>query len=714
MRRPNRLNQWSFRKGRTAAPLAVALVASALVLLRPASSAALTTADIGDPAGPLTHIYITSQTNCQVAHTGDSNFELYEPSSTTGDCGTFLVVDPGNEGGTLYGPEDCLACGSTGPRTPWTEVSQTQSGHSVVTVVDAGTSGIRLTETDSYSPGQESFLSSLAIQNTDTSSHTLVLYRAGDCFLGNTDEGFGQTFPGGGIACAASTEPNSRIEEWVPVTIGSHYYEAFFDSVWAGIGSHGDFPDTCDCNIFEDNGAGLSWRTTLLAGRAATYSHLTNFSPTGSLVLTMTKTADSSIVAPGDQDGYTITVNNPNESAVALDSVTDDLPGGFSYVPGSTSGMTSDDPSISGQTLTWNGSFPVPGGGSDTLHFNVIVAETPGEYFNQASATAEGFSVAPTGPTAQITVTGTQPEADLSITKTDGNPDPCPGGETPIPCGPDPVSSGRPVAYGISVANAGPDPATGVTVTDTPQTIGATAQSGFGTGWTCTVDTESNTVTCAYSPTLDPGDTAEPLTVVVKAPTSTTDTSMTDEASVSADQADPNSENNTASEDTAVTGSGNQSSKNHAEGFFDNINTLTIATTRDQTSRFYSSLTIHPDPGLEPAVVTIDEVPPSQYPTLCGGKLCDAQVQVTGLPLGQAAANNAMQVHWFYVKDTKQGSTVWVRGDQEPFATPLRNCITRGIADPPKCVNSRRVLRNGDRDIMLLWRNGGDPWGGKR
>ena len=37
MRRPNRLNQWSFRKGRTAAPLAVALVASALVLLRPAS-----------------------------------------------------------------------------------------------------------------------------------------------------------------------------------------------------------------------------------------------------------------------------------------------------------------------------------------------------------------------------------------------------------------------------------------------------------------------------------------------------------------------------------------------------------------------------------------------------------------------------------------------------------------------------------------------------
>ena len=228
-----------------------------------------------------------------------------------------------------------------------------------------------------------------------------------------------------------------------------------------------------------------------------------------------------------------------------------------------------------------------------------------------------------------------------------------------------------------------------------------------------------NTLTCHYTGNegvLPPDSTASPLTVVVKAPTSTTDTTMTDQASVSADQADPNTENNTATETTTVMGSSSSDAKDHAAGFFDNVNPLTIATTRDQTGRFYSSLTIHPDEGLEPGVVTIDEFPATQppYNALCGNHPCDAQVQVSGLPTGEAAANNAMQIHWFYVRDTKQGSTIWVKGDSELFGTRLANCITRGIADPPKCVNSRRVLRNGDRDIMLLWRNGGDPWGGKR
>jgi uncharacterized repeat protein (TIGR01451 family) len=695
--------------------LAVAFVASALVVLSPSSSIALTTADIGDPGGPLTHIYITSQTNCQVAHTGDTNFELFPPQSTTGSCGTFLVVDPANEGGTLYGPQDCPACDATGPRTPWTEVSQTQTGHSVETVVDAGTTGIRVTETDSYTPGQESFLTDIAIQNLDEVSHTLVLYRAGDCFLGDNDAGFGQTFAGGGIACATSTEPNSRIEEWAPITAGSHYYETYYSSLWAGIGTHGDFPDTCDCETFQDNGAGISWSTTILAGETATYSHLTSFSPTGSVVLPMTKTADSPTAPPGGQDGYTITVNNPNTSDVALDSVSDDLPAGFSYVLGSTTGMTEADPSIEGQTLTWSGSFPVPAGGSASLHFNVVVAETPGEYFNQASATAEGFSVAPTGPTAPITVTGSV-EADLSITKSDGNPDPCPG-DPPISCGPDPVSSGQPVAYGISVTNNGPGSATGVTVTDTPQTEGAMAQSGFGTNWVCTVDSESNTVTCVYGATIDADESAEPLTVVVRAPTNsgTSDTTMTDQASVTADQEDP-IENNTDSEDTTVTGSGSSDARDHTRGFFDNINPLTIATTRDVTGRFYSSVIIFPDEGLEPGVVTIDEflatMPP--YNTLCGNRACDAQVQVTALPTGETAADNAIEVHWFYVKDKKQGSTIWVKGDGEAIGSVVLNCITRGIADPPKCVNARRVLKNGDREIVLLWRTGADPWGGKR
>jgi uncharacterized repeat protein (TIGR01451 family) len=118
----------------------------------------------------------------------------------------------------------------------------------------------------------------------------------------------------------------------------------------------------------------------------------------------VTKSADSSTSAPGSQNGYEITVSNPNDTAVSLDSIVDTLPEGFTYVPGSTSGATDEDPSIEGQTLTWSGPFTLPADGDVALAFDVIVAEEPGEYPNEASATAEGFTIESTGPTAPVTV----------------------------------------------------------------------------------------------------------------------------------------------------------------------------------------------------------------------------------------------------------------------------------------------------------------------
>jgi hypothetical protein len=194
------------------------------------------------------------------------------------------------------------------------------------------------------------------------------------------------------------------------------------------------------------------------------------------------------------------------------------------------------------------------------------------------------------------------------------------------------------------------------------------------------------------------------------------DTTMTDTATVTGEQADPDTDNNSDTESTTVLGTTSTESRDHAAGFFDNQTTLTITTTRDTTSRFYSSLVIHPDPGLEPGPVTIDEFPGTSppYNTFCAGKPCDAQVQVTFLPQGTTATDNAIEVHLIYVKDKKQGSTIWVKGDGETAGSAVENCLVQGIADPPKCVNHRKILKNGDRDIMLLWTNGGDPWAAKR
>jgi uncharacterized repeat protein (TIGR01451 family) len=124
----------------------------------------------------------------------------------------------------------------------------------------------------------------------------------------------------------------------------------------------------------------------------------------GATVLGMTKTADAANASPGAADGYLITVNNPSGFDVTLSSINDTLPAGFSYAAGSSSGITSDDPAISGQDLTWTGPFTVPAAGSVSLHFGVTVAAVPGDYLNNASAVAVDAAVSPTGPTAEITV----------------------------------------------------------------------------------------------------------------------------------------------------------------------------------------------------------------------------------------------------------------------------------------------------------------------
>jgi uncharacterized repeat protein (TIGR01451 family) len=305
---------------------------------------------------------------------------------------------------------------------------------------------------------------------------------------------------------------------------------------------------------------------------------------------------------------------------------------------------------------------------------------------------------------AQFDPQSEEATADLSVLKSD----------TATGSGPDPVSSGGVVAYEVNVDNGGPDAATGVTLVDAP--TNGTVLSGDGTNWTCGEPSE-NTLTCTYDVTLEPGPAAA-LQVLVRAPTNTGTTSVTitDEVTVSANETDPDLEDNTDAESTAVTGAGSATARDHAATFFDGETTTTLETTRDAVGRFYSRLVIPGNSGLEPGPVSIDEFAASlpQFDGFCGGRDCDAQVQITGLPGGETPPDNPIRVFWFYVKDRKQGSTVYVKGDNETIATVVRNCVTPGIANPPKCVSSKRILANGDRQFFQVWRDGGDPGGGKR
>jgi hypothetical protein len=239
--------------------------------------------------GPLTHVYVGNDLSCQVNHQNEGTTgEFYPPDSIPGDCGTFLAVD----GDVLYAPDfpshgTTATTGFLGSYTPYTAVSQTPvsgSGtsadpYTVVTTADAGASGLRIVQTDKYVVGEEAYRTDVTIQNTSAAAREVILYRAGDCFLGASDLGFGIVdATAKAVACRGAispTEPSNRVEQWLPITGGNNYFEANYSEVWSAIATKQPLPDTCECGEYQDNGAGISWSISIPAEGEATRSHLT-------------------------------------------------------------------------------------------------------------------------------------------------------------------------------------------------------------------------------------------------------------------------------------------------------------------------------------------------------------------------------------------------------------------------------------------------------
>lgn len=123
------------------------------------------------------------------------------------------------------------------------------------------------------------------------------------------------------------------------------------------------------------------------------------------LPLSVTKVADVSSVEPTGTVNYTITVTNPNVTGASIDTITDDLPAGFSMVPGTTSGVVSSDPAVSGQHLAWDTTETiVPGNSTADLTFQAQAGPDTGDFYNNAGATSPDLAVTPSGDTALVTV----------------------------------------------------------------------------------------------------------------------------------------------------------------------------------------------------------------------------------------------------------------------------------------------------------------------
>jgi hypothetical protein len=227
-------------------------------------------------SGPLTRIIVSPDLSCQVAHVADQDFELY--GSEVGSCGTFLAIN-----GNVFGPG---AGGATSvPLTPVSQAPVSGSGtasdpYRMVTVADAAEAGIRIQQVDSYSVGSQSYRTDLQLLNGGAQAVSAILYRYGDCYLQNDDTGYGRV-DNGAPACIVDPAHGQRIEQWTPLTPGSHYYEGEYGEGYSLIGQQVQFPDTCACNELLDNGAGLSWPVSIAAGQTVSFSEETFFSPTG-------------------------------------------------------------------------------------------------------------------------------------------------------------------------------------------------------------------------------------------------------------------------------------------------------------------------------------------------------------------------------------------------------------------------------------------------
>jgi uncharacterized repeat protein (TIGR01451 family) len=144
---------------------------------------------------------------------------------------------------------------------------------------------------------------------------------------------------------------------------------------------------------------------------------------------TLTKTVNpTSVPSGGGVVTYTMTCQNTGAVNLTGSQWFDDLPAGFSYVPGSSersydNGATwtpiADPTNTSGNTWRWTTSVGTintgsPNGPTLKIHFQAVTTPTSGTYANTARYQATQLSQFSTGPTAPVTV-GTPPALSLNL-----------------------------------------------------------------------------------------------------------------------------------------------------------------------------------------------------------------------------------------------------------------------------------------------------------
>jgi len=243
-------------------------------------------------SSPLT-IVVGSDTSAQVYNSNvPGTGQFYPP-----DCGPGETADNGvfaSLSAIVYGPDfDNHPCGSaSNSYTPWTPVSMTPvtgtgtagDPFTVVIVVDAGTTGLRLTETLTYIAGQPQYNMSLVFSNVGNTALTWDTFTGSDLYLADNDEGFAilQGTSAGGRGASSSCLPLQYVILLLTPTPADRWAGEDYSTVWDEI-SAGNLSNTVDSATCQDNGAAVEWtQRSLTPGGSVTIG--TGVSFTGSAV----------------------------------------------------------------------------------------------------------------------------------------------------------------------------------------------------------------------------------------------------------------------------------------------------------------------------------------------------------------------------------------------------------------------------------------------
>lgn len=256
--------------------------------------------------------------------------------------------------------------------------------------------------------------------------------------------------------------------------------------------------------------------------------------------LVVTNVASPTSVSAGSTVTYTQGVTNNGPAAATSPSFTENTPPNttFQSISIPTGWTCPTLPSVGGTgTIICNDGSTL--GSSSSASFTVVLnvsssATSGTNITDTATATATNIVPGLTSNTASATVVvANANSADMAIVKT---------------ATPNPVTEGTPLTYSLAVTNNGPATATNVTVTDTlPASV--TYLSANTTLGSCSE--AGGTVTCLLTTMASSGSTSTATITILTLPNQAGTVSNT--ATVSADQTDPILTNNTSTQTETVT-----------------------------------------------------------------------------------------------------------------------------------------------------------------